>query len=131
MAASSSGNNKRKLETQSNLLPAEKRPCLGELECIIHCSSENSTELRSLKDIESWQSLLKAASIRNHKPLLDIAETLKEGEIPDIKYHKTCRSLFTMKKDLDRIFKNQPKQENADYEDAKDGISQRSSIRQK
>ena len=38
--------------------------------------------LVSPKDLDSWKSLLKAATIRNQRPLLDLAENVKEGEIP-------------------------------------------------
>ena len=59
----------------------------------------------ALHGIRSWESLLKAAEIRQYKTLLDRAEKLKDGEIPGIYYHRKCQSFFTMKKDLDRIFK--------------------------
>ena len=70
--------------------------------CIIHCSDDESL-LISPKDLDSWKSLLKAATIRNHRPLLDLAENVKEGEIPHVSYHRKCRSLFTMKRDLESI----------------------------
>jgi len=47
------------------------------------------------KDLDSWESSLKAATIRNHRRLLDLAENAKEGEI--------LRSLFTMKRELEKI----------------------------
>ena len=59
--------------------------------------------LVSPKDLDSWKSLLKAATIRNHRSLLDLAENVKEGEIPHVSYHRKCRSLFTMKRDLESI----------------------------
>ena len=62
-------------------------------------------ELTAQHDIQSWKSLLNAAEIRQYKPILDLVETLKGKEIPDIRYHRKCRSIFTMKKDLDRICK--------------------------
>ena len=37
-----------------------------------------------LKDLESWKTLLNAATIRNHKPILEIAQTLEEGELPKL-----------------------------------------------
>ena len=70
--------------------------------CIIHCSDDESL-LISSKDLGFWKSLLKAASIRNHRPLLDLAENAKEGEIPHVSYHRKFRSLFTMKKDLESL----------------------------
>ena len=74
-------------------------------ECIIHCT-DNDTELVTPKD-ESWSTLVRAAAVRKHKPLLDIAEILNEGEIPNIYYHRKCRSVFTMKKLSETISKQQ------------------------
>ena len=59
--------------------------------------------MSSLKDLESWKSLLNAAVIRNHEEVLDIAKTLKEGEVPQISYHPKCRSIFTIKRDLQKF----------------------------
>lgn len=66
-------------------------------------SCDDSEKLVFLKDITSWQSLLQAARIRNHRPVLDIEETLQENEIPNISYHRKCRMLFTMKRELEKI----------------------------
>ena len=71
-------------------------------ECIIHCSDETG-DLVSLKDLESWKTLLNAAVIRNLEGILSIAKTLKEGEIPRISYHRKCRSIFTLKRDLKKL----------------------------
>lgn len=38
---------------------------------------------------------------------MDVAKGLKEGDIPDIQYHRECRSIFTLKKSLDAIKENQ------------------------
>ena len=85
--------------------PPKKYICLDtRSNCIIHCTDENG-ELTAPHDIQSWKSLLNAAEIRQYKPILDLVETLKEKEIPDIRYHRKCRSIFTMKKDLDMICK--------------------------
>ena len=59
------------------------------------------------KDEESWSTLVRAAAVHKHKPLLDINETLNEGEIPSIYYRRKCRSVFTMKKLLASISKQQ------------------------
>ena len=72
--------------------------------CIIHCCDDKSDNLTSLKDYESWQSLLKAAKVRNHKAILDVARNTNEGEIPaNVTYHRRCRSIFTMKRDLEKL----------------------------
>ena len=44
-----------------------------------------------------------AAEIRNHRLLLDLAGNAKEGEIPPVSYHRKCRNLFTMKRELEKI----------------------------
>ena len=73
---------------------------------------------------ESWSTLVRAAAVRKHKPLLDIAETLNEGEIPSIYYHRKCRSVFTMKKLLETISKQQG------TDDQQPTAAKRTSIRQ-
>ena len=103
-----------------------KRPC-GERRCIIHCSNDNSRELTSPQNTESWATLLRAAEIRDHKPLLDVSKTLKDGEIPNVLYHRKCRSIFTLKRDLDKISKECKKTED-DASDS-DAVDRRFSIR--
>ena len=98
---------------RGNVTPEEKnidrkrsRSEQSSCECTIHCT-DNDTELVTPKDEESWSTPVRAAAVRKHKPLLDIAETLNEGEIPSIYYHRKCRSVFTMKKLLETISKQQ------------------------
>ena len=83
----------------------QKLPKLG---CIIHCTDDNSKPA-TLQGLESWKTLHRAAKIRKHTKILEIANGLGEGEVPDIQYHRKCRSIFTMKKDL-RAISNQGKQ---------------------
>ena len=68
----------------------------------IHCSDETGN-LISLKDLDSWKTLLDAAVTRNHEGILDIAKTLKEGELPQILYHKKCRAIVMLKRDLQKL----------------------------
>ena len=50
------------------------------LDCLIHCSSEDqNTNLVSPQDIDSWKTLLRAAEIRDHAPILEIARDLPDG----------------------------------------------------
>ena len=72
-------------------------------DCIIHCCDADSDALVSLKDLDSWKTLLSAAEIRQHAPLMDIAKGLEEGKIPEVLYHRKYRSVFTMKKSLDSL----------------------------
>ena len=51
----------------------------------------------------SWLALLEAAKVRNYQAVLDVAKTVDENHIPNIAYHRKCRSLFTMKRDLESI----------------------------
>ena len=48
-----------------------------------------------LEDLDSLKSSLKAATIKNHKPLLYLSENTKEGEIPQVSYHGKCISQTT------------------------------------
>ena len=69
-----------------------------------YCSLlDDESLLVSPKYLDSWKSLLRAATVRNHRPLLDLPENVKEGEIPYVSYQRKCRSLFTMKRDLESI----------------------------
>ena len=68
----------------------------------VDCSDETG-DLVSLKDLESWKTLLNAAVIRNCEGILSISKTLNEGEIPRISYHRKCRSIFTLKRDLKKL----------------------------
>ncbi|KAG0727937.1 hypothetical protein GWK47_033565 [Chionoecetes opilio] len=94
--------------------PTPKRP---RLECIIHCSDDNEN-LISPQSVDSWKTLLRAAQIRRHEPILELAEDTPEGEIPALNYHRKCRSIFTMKKALDGILAQKEKTTNGCPEDS-------------
>ena len=65
------------------------------------------------QDIEFWKSLLNAAAIQNYEAVLDIPKTVDEGVIPPvIMYHRKCRSLFTMKRELEKISRDNCEAEN-------------------
>ena len=72
-------------------------------QCIIHYAVYDKEEehLVSPNDISSWLALLEAAKVQSHQAVLDIAKTVDENHIPSIAYHRKCRSLFTMKRDLE------------------------------
>ena len=90
---------------ESPPLPA-KRPRLDSNACLLNCSENDpNASLTSPQTLESWKTILDAAQIRKCAPVLDLAEDTPCGEIPSIKYHRRCRSLFTMKKGLDSILK--------------------------
>ena len=72
--------------------------------CIIHCT-DASDDLARIQSMELWKTLLNAATIRHHQAVLDVASNLPDGVVPNIKYHRKCRSTFTMKKLLESIKK--------------------------
>ena len=79
--------------------------------CIIHTSDEDPhTGLTSPRDLNSWKTLLRAARLRQHQPLLKIAQNLLDGDVPAIYYHLKCRKLFTMKRDLEKLDTEQPEE---------------------
>ena len=72
-------------------------------ECCIHYESVKDAKLVNLSTIDSWKTLLLAARKRNYTPLLKIADETPSNAIPKLAYHKTCRSMFTLKRDLDKL----------------------------
>lgn len=72
--------------------------------CIIHKPSlgiKPEEPLVSPQNVESWNTLLEAAKIRKHTPILELAQSMTNDLIPRVFYHRRCRSVFTMKRDLD------------------------------
>ena len=75
-------------------------------QCIIHQQNykcDQNDSLISPATFKSWETLLEAAIIRNHAPVLDAAKTVSDREIPKVKYHRHCRSVFTMKHILNSL----------------------------
>ena len=91
-------------------------------ECVIQYNSVSETKLVKLSSEASWKTLLQAAERRNFQPILDISSTVTDGEYPPLKYHKTCRSMFTLKRDLVRCEQEVGKENQA-------SANQRSSLR--
>ena len=54
--------------------------------CIIHCT-KSTEKLKQLPSIESWTSLLDAARIHQHQPILEIAGRTK-GDVPKVTYQR-------------------------------------------
>ena len=71
--------------------------------CIIHFEQAAEEHLVELKDRASWETLLNAAKIRKFKVVIEIDKNLGESDIPAAKYHRKCRSLFTLKRDLQKL----------------------------
>lgn len=74
-----------------------KHAKIGET-CITHyANNDKDTNLVSPKDYVSWQSLLATADIRQHKPILEIANSLPKEYLPKIDYHRQCQSIYNKK----------------------------------
>ena len=75
--------------------------------CIIHYESTKlslSEKLIKPFNYDSWTTLLEAARLRNHIPLLRIGELNRDSEcVPDVSYHRQCRSMFIMKRELEAL----------------------------
>ena len=52
-------------------------------DCIIHCS-DSTNKLVSPESLESWNVVLRAAEIRNHKAVLDVAKEIDSSSDPDL-----------------------------------------------
>ena len=82
-------------------------------------SIDPGSNLVSPRDLDSWNTLIRAAKLRQHTPLLDIAAVLSEGEVPIVFYHRKRWQIFTMKHDLEELECNsnsvilQPKRQSA------------------
>ena len=71
---------------------------LPEDKCIICAQKckENDDHLLCPKNYD-------AARVRQYTPILDTAGQLGDNEIPKLSYHRKCRSIFTIKRDLDSL----------------------------
>lgn len=63
--------------------------------------SSELSELSSPKDADSWRTLLKAAEIKGFSPITGIF--VNENEVPELFYHRQCRSTFTLKKSINAL----------------------------
>ena len=92
-------------EKNEEWVPGPKLKCNSTSDgCIIHCT-DASDDLVGIQSMESWETSLNAATIRHRQTVLDVASNLLDGVVPNIKYHRKCRSAFTMKKLLESIKK--------------------------
>jgi hypothetical protein len=82
--------------------PKKKTQLSKPTDCVIHCSN-SSDALVTLDSHASWKTLLNAAQIRNHEKILEVSRSVEPGGYPYLQYHRRCRSLFTMKRDLEKI----------------------------
>lgn len=71
--------------------------------CVIHYEAIKSDKIVTPQNYASWLALFEAVKIRSFQPIINLAKTVNEGEIPSIAYHRDCRSRFTLKRDLDSL----------------------------
>ena len=60
---------------------------------IIHCTKD-SGDLSSVKDLQSWKTLVRVAEIRQYAPILDLTKTVGGEELPTPTYHHKCRNIL-------------------------------------
>ena len=71
--------------------------------CVLHYDSvENNEKLLCLSSRSAWLTILEAAKVRKYESVAALEENIGENEYPSIKFHKSCRSMFTMKRDLNK-----------------------------
>ena len=52
---------------------------------------------------------MNAARIRKNEKVIALAASINETEYPQIRFHKSCRSMFSMKRDLEKLQKEHKK----------------------
>ena len=71
--------------------------------CIIHFEQRTEERLVEFNDRALWETLLQAAKIRKFEAVIETGQNLRESDIPSVKYHRKCRSVFTLKRDLQKL----------------------------
>ena len=84
----------------------KKKKLSTSLDCMIHCTNSTNT-LLTLESMESWKTFLHAAHICSHQRILEVSKEHDGKGVPFVQYHRNCRSVFTMKKDLEKIQKSE------------------------
>ena len=107
--------------SEDSEIPAKR--ARREMYCLIHCSDDDGA-LVSPNSVESWRTLRRAAELRHHEDILG-TQVNSPDEIPKVYYHRKCRSIFTMKRDLEKIISDEKKECKKDTEMTTDGDSQR------
>ena len=105
-----------------------KRP-KTEPQCIKHCTDDKGN-LISPNTLESLKTLKRAGQIRQHEGILSLMVETSDDEIPEGEfYHRKCRSVFTLKRDLENIAARDRKKDDYELEE-KESEGRRTSIRQ-
>ena len=66
--------------------------------CII-CNNADS-DLVTCRDTKYWTTLYRAAVLHDHKAVLGLSSGKNDFPTTPVKYHRSCRSEFTHKRDL-------------------------------
>ena len=78
----------------------------GHLQCLILCTNSKDA-LITLEKPSTWEVLKKAANIRKYDSILNLCNS---NEMPTgVQCHRECYQTFTMKSQLEKIFKNSEK----------------------
>ena len=73
---------------------------------MLHYTSVGEEEkLLSLSSSCGWETILNAARIRKSEKVIALAGCINETEYPKIRFYKTCCSMFTLKRDLEKLQK--------------------------
>ena len=100
-----------------------KKHARREMHCLIRCSDGDGAPV-SANSVESWRTQRRAAELRHHEDILGILVNSPD-EILKVYYHRKCRSIFTMKRDLEKIVSDEKRESKKDTELTTDGEGQR------
>ena len=70
--------------------------------CYTHCTDDNGKPV-SPNSLESWKTLREVGEIQKHEGILSV-KVDPDNEVPDgVFYHRKCRSMFALKRELTSI----------------------------
>ena len=96
--------------------------------CIIHCT-DDSTPLVSIKDLQSWETIVNAGRIWKDLQILKIADQVGDNVLSNIKYHRKYRQISTMKSSLEKIMREDERSEQKLKGENSDDRKSRKSLR--
>ena len=73
--------------------------------CLHYKTNKGDKNAVHIKSVSMWISILNAAKLRNYEPI--IASKMSDGTFPLIQYHNSCKTRFTLKRDIDNLTKEQ------------------------
>ena len=69
----------------------------------VQYDSVKEKKLITLADKSFSETWLSAAKIRNHGKVFKISRLLQDEKLPPLKYHKVCRHIFALKRNLEKL----------------------------